>query len=128
VQHSSTEGKGFKGYFIPKDAWIFPNLHYLHHNPKVWGDPENFRPERFLSADGLKYQKSENLMPFQIGKRQCIGETLARDTLFLFITNIVQKFSLNLDPNMPEPSLEPKINFVLFPQDFSLLLEERNNL
>jgi len=125
VQHRAIAGRDFKDYFIPKDTWIFPNLHYLHYNPKIWGDPKNFRPERFLTADGLKYQKSENLMPFQVGRRQCVGETLARDTYFLFLTNIFQKFSIKLDPNVPEPGLDPKISFILVPQQFSIIVEDR---
>jgi len=125
LQHRAIVGKEFKGYFIPKDAWIFPNLHHAHHNPKIWGDPENFRPERFLSEDGLSYKKSENLMPFQIGRRQCVGETLARDTYFLFLTNVFQKFSVKFDPNLPQPTMEPRVSFLLLPQDYSVLLEER---
>jgi len=27
-------------------------LYSVHYNPEIWGDPENFRPERFLSKDG----------------------------------------------------------------------------
>ena len=34
---------------------------------KLWGDPENFRPERFLDAEG-KFQKPEHVTPFGIGK------------------------------------------------------------
>ncbi len=67
VQHSAIVGKEFRGHFIKKDTWIYPNLWHLHHNTKTWGDPENFRPERFLSSDGKTFKKSENVMPFQIG-------------------------------------------------------------
>ncbi|ODM96155.1 Farnesoate epoxidase [Orchesella cincta] len=75
VQHSEVNG-----YTIPKGAWIFTNIYFVHHNSKIWGDPENFRPDRFLSNDGKKLVKA--LIPFQSGRRQCLGESLARDTLF----------------------------------------------
>ncbi|ODM88681.1 Methyl farnesoate epoxidase [Orchesella cincta] len=126
VQHRATTGKEFQGYYIPKDTWIMPNMHYMHHNPKVWGDPTNFRPERFLSEDGKTYKKSENLLAFQIGRRQCVGETLARDTVFLFLTNIFQKFDISFDPNSPEPSMtETAPNFLLNPQPFSVIMKSR---
>ena len=31
---------------------IIANIWYIHHDPKIWGDPWNFRPERFLNEDG----------------------------------------------------------------------------
>ncbi len=33
------------------------------------GDPENFRPERFLSKDGKSIIKAGPVIPFSIGKR-----------------------------------------------------------
>jgi cytochrome P450 len=39
------------------------------------------------SADG-RVEKDEHLIPFSIGRRQCLGETLARAELFLFFTGI----------------------------------------
>lgn len=36
-------------------------------DPEIWGDPENFRPERFISKDGT-FKKDEHLMPFGYGK------------------------------------------------------------
>jgi hypothetical protein len=40
-----------------------------------------------FSGDGT-VRKDEHLIPFSIGKRQCLGETLARAELFLFFTGM----------------------------------------
>ena len=34
------------------------------------------------------FRKDEHLIPFSIGKRQCLGESLAKAQLFIFITGI----------------------------------------
>ena len=41
------------------------------------------RPERFLDEQG-KYRNHEMLNPFGIGRRKCLGESLARMENFLF--------------------------------------------
>ena len=42
-----------------------------------WLDGKVFRPERFLDNTG-KIVRDEHLIPFSIGRRQCLGETLAK--------------------------------------------------
>src|SRR5437868_4098343 len=91
VFHTTMEDVEFHGYSIPKGTIVMPNQFYVHHDPKVWGDPMNFRPERFLTSEGT-FKKHEALIPFSIGRRQCLGEALARDSLFLFATNLFQKY------------------------------------
>ncbi|GAB6030733.1 hypothetical protein CHUAL_007584 [Chamberlinius hualienensis] len=79
------------GYRIPKDTMIIPNLWAVHHDPKIWGDPENFRPERFLNENG-QVKNSEYLIPFSVGKRACVGEPLARMEIFLYFVSLLQNF------------------------------------
>ncbi|XP_065352109.1 methyl farnesoate epoxidase-like [Cloeon dipterum] len=106
----------FQGYTIPKNARILMNLSGIHMEPKIWSDPENFRPERFLNDEG-RLLKQESLVPFGLGKRQCLGESLARNNLFLFFTAIMQRFTLSVTPGEEPPSVEPVGGFTLAPKE-----------
>jgi cytochrome P450 len=57
-----------------------------------WVDGLVFRPERFLDEAGA-VRRDEHLIPFSVGKRQCLGETLAKAELFLFFTGPSSSFS-----------------------------------
>jgi len=72
VLHSTTEDVVVEGYRIPKNTLVMPNLYAAMHDP-VWGDPENFRPERFLLSDGTVNRHHEAHMVFSTGKRACLG-------------------------------------------------------
>lgn len=124
-QHRALADVQFDGYLFEKNDLIQPNLFYIHHDPKIWGDPEEFRPERFLTPDGKKYLKNENLHGFQPGRRQCVGETLARDTVFLYLTALFQEFDMKFDPNEEQPTLEAIQGFLRIPRPFSIIMTKR---
>ena len=67
IGHRATEDTKFFGYDIPKDTFVIPNLWAMHMDEKIWGDPENFRPERFILEDGTCDKKNFTL-PFGIGR------------------------------------------------------------
>jgi len=71
--HKVLADTNFKGYFFPQDTILIHNAHYKYYDPKIWRDPEQFRPERFLSPDGKTFKKHEALMPISTGRRQCLG-------------------------------------------------------
>jgi cytochrome P450 len=126
--HKCTTDVKFQGYDIPKGTHIFGNIHDAHHDPEVWGDPEVFRPERFLTPDGTSIVKHESLIPFSTGKRVCIGKTFARDSLFLFITNLAHTFHI-LPPEAPEemPTMEIKFGqLTLGPVSSMMCMKERH--
>ncbi|OXA54984.1 Cytochrome P450 2J6 [Folsomia candida] len=127
VPHRALADTTYKGYAFPKGTAIMANQCGIHYSEKIWGDPMNFRPERFLSPDGAKFQKHEALIPFSTRRRQCAGETLARDTLFLYTSNICQRFEIKFDPNdaKANPGLKPSAGFILTPQVFKVVFKDR---
>ena len=46
---------------------------------------------------------SSNLMPFGVGKRYCMGQSLAEKELFMFFVGIVKTFELIPSPDEPLP-------------------------
>ncbi|XP_058465198.1 probable cytochrome P450 305a1 isoform X2 [Malaya genurostris] len=89
------------GFRIPKNTTVLMGLRTVHMDPEHWGDPEEFRPERFLDTD-YNITNIERLMPFGLARRRCLGEALARACMFTFLVGLIQKFSFRI----PENSLE----------------------
>ncbi len=97
----------------------------MNHEKAIWGDPENFRPERFLDDNGKLCLKKDLSLPFSGGKRLCPGETFARNTMFLFYTAILQNFNIRTpDGSLPDIS-KRRCGFVTGPEDFWLILDPK---
>jgi len=67
-------------------------------------------------------------MTFAVGKRQCLGDNLAKDTLLLFVASIFHKFKIEPDPHHLKADMEPEIGIVLKPKPFKVVLKVRANL
>ncbi|CAG0919871.1 unnamed protein product [Notodromas monacha] len=91
---------------IDKGTIVTTALYAIHHDPKNFKNPEIFYPERFLGEDG-NLIKNPKIMPFQAGKRQCLGETLARMNAFLGLVYLLQTFKFEKVPGF-HYTLEPK--------------------
>jgi len=113
------------GFTIPKDTIILGNTYAGHFDEKVWGDPQVFRPERFLKEDGTFF-RHEGFVAFSIGKRACIGETLARDELFLFITSIFQVFKVGPVGSIDDLSIYATAGPVQIPLPHKLIISSIN--
>ena len=110
VPHKTIVDTAVGGISIPKGTTVFTNLYNMHHDPKHWNEPEKFKPERWLNADGsLKKEKATHYLPFSAGTRGCLGERMAKMQRFLIVTRLLVKFEVSLTPGEPMPSLKDGI-------------------
>jgi fatty-acid peroxygenase len=49
----TTRAVEFDGERVPEGAMVLLDLYGQNHDPALWGDPYAFRPERFLTDDGV---------------------------------------------------------------------------
>ncbi|KAA0194232.1 Cytochrome P450 CYP3216A2, partial [Hyalella azteca] len=124
ITHAPSHDANLGPYIIPAGTMVITNLHGALHDPNVcsvWENPSEFRPERFLTPEG-KFFKDENLVPFSIGRRSCVGESLARAEIFLFLTTILHTFELKPGVD-PLPPLSYVDGLFLHPQPYKIILE-----
>ncbi|CAB3398702.1 unnamed protein product [Caenorhabditis bovis] len=80
------------GQLVGAGAAVTVELSLLHTDEKVFENPGEFNPDRFITNEGLE----KKLIPFGIGKRACLGESLARAELYLVLGNLILRY--NIEP------------------------------
>ncbi|KAF8369967.1 hypothetical protein HHK36_031980 [Tetracentron sinense] len=98
LPHAVTEETSLDGYVIPRNAIVNFMVAEMGWDPKVWEDPMEFKPERFLSStDGEEVfdvtgSREIKMMPFGVGRRMCPAFGLAMLHLEYFLANLVREF------------------------------------
>ena len=67
LPHTASRDVTVAGYTVPKDAFVIPNIYSCHRDHDLWGDPDNFRPERWIGEDGT-LQSFPAFLSFGVGK------------------------------------------------------------
>jgi cytochrome P450 len=62
------------GFRYPEGVCLIPNAYLIHHDPEIYPDPYEFRPERFLDESPGTY----TWIPFGGGRRRCLGASFAQ--------------------------------------------------
>lgn len=54
------------GYLIPKETTILMSIGDIHNDNKIWDNPDQFIPERFIDEVG-NIKNTEHIYPFGLG-------------------------------------------------------------
>lgn len=124
VPHKATADTELRGYNIPKGTILMMNIYAMHHDTNYWNDPDQFMPERFIHPEGHYYVPNSSYMPFSVGKRVCMGETLAKREIFLFLCNLLMHFKFEISDN-EDVKLEGNFGATLLPASYHVIVTRR---
>ncbi|XP_037292136.2 steroid 17-alpha-hydroxylase/17,20 lyase [Rhipicephalus microplus] len=106
IPHNTTTDTRVGKWDIPKDTGMLYNIYAVHHDPKNWEEPEEFRPERFLDpVTGKVCTDVGPLITFGQGARSCPGEKLAKMDVFYIFVRLVQRLTVSV------PSASSDVNW-----------------
>ena len=94
----SLEPVTIQGREYPKHTLAFVNPYAIHHDPKVWPDPDRFDPDRFTPEAESERHKSAWL-PFGVGPRVCIGNSFALMEGPIVMATLMRLARFEIDPN-----------------------------
>ncbi|KAK7351674.1 hypothetical protein VNO77_11286 [Canavalia gladiata] len=96
-----TEDCNLGGYRIQAGTRFILNLWKLHRDPRVWSDPLEFKPERFLETHKSVDVKGQHfeLLPFGGGRRSCPGIPFALQMTHLALAAFLQTFEVTTPSN-----------------------------
>ena len=110
ARFTSDLNESFDGYCIG-GAVLYLAPYTIHRNPRIWKQPNDFLPERFL--DGSEGDVSNKFIPFMRGPRDCIGKYFAMLEGKLAISAIVSFYNLEC----VNPNDAPGMQLTLVPRD-----------
>ncbi|KAL3531080.1 hypothetical protein ACH5RR_010402 [Cinchona calisaya] len=90
-------------FFVPKGTRLIVNLWKLHRDPRIWSNPLEFKPERFLDQHAnisLKGQSYEYI-PFSSGRRMCPAVTYGMNVVQMTLARMLQGFDITTPMGMP---------------------------
>ena len=81
--------RNYGGYFVPKGAYTFTQLHALHHNPCSHAEPDRFDPSRVVtSADG-------SWAGFSHGPMACTGRSFAELQIAVVLKALLSRYRMH---------------------------------
>ncbi|KAK6237557.1 hypothetical protein QUC31_003026 [Theobroma cacao] len=84
------------GYHIPSGTRLMVNAWKIQRDERVWPDPHDFQPERFLTSHkdmDFRGQTFE-LIPFGSGRRSCPGTSLALKMVHFILGRFLHSFDV----------------------------------
>ena len=126
LPHRAVVNASISGYHIPEGTMVLVNAWAIHHDPRLWDNPHSFRPARFIGNNG-SYSPPDpyTFLPFSAGKRNCIGEVLAKMVVFVTLARMLFNYRFSLVSEEVEGAKTLKSASILKPNKFRVVLKKR---
>jgi len=95
IDREALQDDEYNGIKIPAGTTVVPYIFGVHHNDRVWEDPEKFNPNRFTDGNDKKVHPFA-FIPFGGGPRVCIGQNMAIMQILLVMSRIIRNYDLEL--------------------------------
>ncbi|PHT47622.1 Cytochrome 78A5 [Capsicum baccatum] len=79
-------------HLIPAGTTAMVNMWAITHDEKIWSQPKEFMPERFMEEDVAIMGSDLRLAPFGSGRRVCPGKAMGLATVQLWLAQLLQEF------------------------------------
>ncbi|KAF2659135.1 cytochrome P450 [Lophiostoma macrostomum CBS 122681] len=113
----------YQGKLIPAGSTIYLNAWACNMDPKVWRDPEEFRPERWIE------QPDAPLFTYGLGYRMCAGSLLANRELYLVFLRMLNSFEIVQDSQVethPVKGSADPTSLVTMSRHYKVIFKPRN--
>ncbi|XP_017574195.2 cytochrome P450 2H1-like isoform X2 [Pygocentrus nattereri] len=124
VIHQTTEPALLRGYHLPKGSTIMVNIKAIMTDKQHWKYPDTFNPENFLN-EKRQFCRNDAFLPFSLGPRVCLGESLAMTELFIIFTSLLQRLKFSWPAGAPRPNMDGVVGLVRSPFPFNTICHSR---
>ncbi|KAF3673614.1 Cytochrome 82A3 [Capsicum annuum] len=103
LPHESIEDCVVSDYDIPKGTRLLVNIWKIHNDPDIWPNPQEFKPDRFLTTHKDVNVRGNHfeLMPFGSGRRMCPGVSLGLQVVQYVMAVLLQGFKITRPSDVP---------------------------
>nr|WNT44085.1 CYP82C153 [Corydalis yanhusuo] len=104
AQREASEDCTLADYHVQAGTRLIVNLWKIHRDPRVWSDPNEFKPERFLTIPHVDMDvkgQTFDLIPFGSGRRSCPGASFALRVVHLTLAHLLQGFEFKTGSGEP---------------------------
>lgn len=127
LAHKSEEDIFYGEYIIPKGAYLLPSLWWFLHDPKVYSEPDAFKPERYLTPLN---EPDPSDLAFGYGRRSCAGRFFADASIYITVAQMLSVFQIrkatDSHGNEIPVKLEAVAGMVNRPKPYQFKIEPRS--
>ncbi|KAG7579567.1 Cytochrome P450 superfamily [Arabidopsis thaliana x Arabidopsis arenosa] len=107
ILHEAIEDTKLQGFSVPKGSRLMINAFAIARDPKLWVEPEAFKPSRFMEPGMPDFMGTNfEFIPFGSGRRSCPGMQLGLYAMEVSVANIIHTFTWQLPDGMKPSELD----------------------